>query len=154
VDYDMGRVGQAYHDSDYANYRVSTNKNVEWNKGHLYRNDGVDIKTCNDGGSNGYAVGWIREGEWLQYTLEVPASGTYQLQLRTAADSTSGAVDVLLNGSPVQRNLPLVKGAKGKWQYTTAKPIALKKGINKLRIYAVTGGFDFNQIKLTKAPRA
>jgi endoglucanase len=154
VDYDMGRMGQAYHDSDYANYRVSTNKNVEWNKGHQYRNDGVDIKACTDTGSNGYAIGWIKDGEWLQYTLEVPVSGTYQLQLRTATDSASGAVDLRLNGAAVQRNLPLIKGDKGKWLYTTAKPITLKKGTNKLRIYAVKGGFDFNQIKLTKAPRA
>ena len=153
VDYDLGRVGQAYHDSDYANYRVSTNVNTEWNKGHLYRNDGVDIKACTDATTNGYAVGWIKDGEWLQYTVDAKTSGAYQLQLRTAADSSSGVVDVHLNGAPVQRGLTLRQGAKGVWVHTMAKPLALKKGPNTIRIYAAKGGFDFNYIQLTKASR-
>lgn len=154
VDYDMGPVGQAYHDSDYVNYRVSTGKNQRWNRGGVYRNEGVDIRPCTDAATNGYAVGWTEDGEWLQYTIEAKAAGKYDLQLRTAADSTSGAVDLQLNGVAVQRNLELKKGDKGVWVTTPAKAITLKKGTNTLRVYVVKGGFDLNYIKLTKVPRA
>jgi hypothetical protein len=154
VDYDLGPIGQAYHDSDYVNYRVSTGKDSPWNRGRVYRNEGVDIKPCTDGATNGYAVGWTEEGEWLQYTIEAKEGGVYNLQLRTAADSTSGVVGLQLNGSPVQKVLALRKGAKGQWVTTSAKALTLKKGTNKLRIYIVKGGFDFNYIKLFKGPRA
>lgn len=151
VDYDMGRVGQAYQDSDYVNYRVSTGKDEPWNRGRVYRNDGVDIKPCSDALTNGYAVGWTEVGEWLQYTIESRTGGVYHLQLRTAADSMSGVVDLQLNGAPVQRNLSLKKGGKGQWVTTPAKAITLKKGTNQLKIFVVRGGFDLNYIKLAKA---
>ena len=151
ADYDMGRIGYAYHDSDYINYRVSTGKNVEWNKGRAYRNDGVDIKASTDTPTNGYVVSWLREGEWLQYTIEAKREGNFQLQLRTAMDSLPGVVDVELNGKAVQRNISLQQGDKGVWVTTTAKPIYLKKGNNKIRVRVVRGGFDFNYIRLSRS---
>lgn len=154
VDYDLGGEGVAYHDSDYANYRVSTGKNVTWNRGHVYRNDGVDIKSCTDNKTNGYSVGWTEGGEWLQYTIDAKAAGVYQLQLRTAADSTSGAVTIWLNNAAVQQRLSLTKGAKGQWVTTPAASLTLKKGTNTLRIQVVKGGFDLNYITLTQAPGA
>lgn len=154
VDYDMGPIGQAYHDSDYANYRVSTGKDSPWNRGRVYRNEGVDIRPCTDALTNGYAVGWTEGGEWLQYTIQVKEAGVYNLQLRTAADSASGVVNLLVNGTPVQQNLPLRKGNKEQWVTTPIKNITLKKGTNTLRVYIVQGGFTINYIKLEKAPRA
>ena len=73
ADYDMGRSGIAYHDQDSAEYWVSTSKRTPWNSGGKYRNDGVDIEQCKDVITNGYDVGWIQTGEWLQYTINVPA---------------------------------------------------------------------------------
>lgn len=154
VDYDLGPVGQAYHDSDYANYRVSTGKDMPWNRGRVYRNEGVDIKPCSDVLTNGYAVGWTESGEWLQYTIQVKEAGVYNLQLRSAADSASGVVSLLVNGVAAQQNHPLTKGAKGQWVTTPAKVITLKKGTNTLRVYIVKGGFTLNHIKLEKARRA
>jgi endoglucanase len=154
VDYDMGPVGQAYHDSDYANYRVSTGKDKPWNHGRMYRNDGVDIKSCTDASTNGYAVEGTEAGEWLQYTIEAPKGGVYSLQLRTAAEEASGAIDLLLNGAVVQKELPLAQGEKGVWVTTPARPLTLKKGTNTLRIYVAKGGFQLNYLKLAKAPRA
>ena len=154
VDYDMGPVGQAYHDSDYANYRVSTGKDKPWNRGRVYRNEGVDIKPCTDAATNGYAVSSTESGEWLQYTFEAKEGGLFNLQLRTAADSASGVVNLLLNGASVQQNLTLKKGGKDQWVTTPAKAVMLKKGTNTLRVYVEKGGFNFNYIKLEKARRA
>ena len=43
--------------------------------------EGVDIQASSEGGS---VVSWIEDGEWLRYTVEVEASGTYQLVIRHA----------------------------------------------------------------------
>lgn len=154
VDYDMGPIGQAYHDSDYANYRVSTGKDSPWNRGREYRNEGVDIRPCTDAITNGYAVGWTEGGEWLQFTIQVKETGVYNLQLRTAADSGSGIVNLQLNRATVLQNLSLKKGGKDQWMTTPARAVTLKKGVNTLRVYVVKGGFNFNYIKLEKARRA
>ena len=39
-------------------------------------------------------------GDWLEYTLEIPAAGTYNLRLRVAGPS-AGSVQVLANGVDV-----------------------------------------------------
>ncbi|WEK34575.1 MAG: cellulase family glycosylhydrolase [Candidatus Pseudobacter hemicellulosilyticus] len=44
VDYDLGPNGIAYFDMDTANYHIANGgKRSEGNRGHMYRNDGVDI---------------------------------------------------------------------------------------------------------------
>src|SRR5258708_11192869 len=63
--FDNGGEGVAYHDSDPAN------------DGGQYRNTGVDIETCTEGG---YDVGWIGAGEWDNYTVNVASAGSYDIQ--------------------------------------------------------------------------
>ncbi len=67
ADYDYGSNGFAYFDMDTANYRVSTGQSGAGNRGHVYRNDGVDIER----GKNNVFVNNTEKGEWLQYTLQV-----------------------------------------------------------------------------------
>ena len=43
-DFDLGAAGQAYEDSQDANYQVSTGAFTAWNNGWALRNDGVDIE--------------------------------------------------------------------------------------------------------------
>ena len=68
-DYDTGGPGSAYWDTTAAN------------EGRAYRSDGVDIEQVSSGG---YAVCYIREGEWTRYTVESPASTTYPVELRVS----------------------------------------------------------------------
>ena len=71
-DYDIGGEGVAYHDATLGN------------EGGEYRSDDVDIEITTDTG-DGYNVGWIEEGEWLAYTVEVSSTGLYDIQLRVAS---------------------------------------------------------------------
>src|SRR6516225_2269816 len=64
-DYDTGGENVGYYDT------------TPGNSGGQYRQDDVDIETTTDTGG-GYNVGWIAAGEWLQYTVNVATSGTYQ----------------------------------------------------------------------------
>lgn len=91
TDYDYGKYNETWYDADYQNIS-GVSSNTAWNKGEVYRNDGVDIwKTKNDSSplSNGYYVGDIQDGEWMQYTLREPAEGTFGLSIRARSRGKS-----------------------------------------------------------------
>jgi parallel beta-helix repeat protein len=79
-DFDHGGEGLAYHDLDTAN-----------NGGQKYRGaSGVDIQTTTDAGG-GYNLGYVKAGEWLNYTVAIPFDGLYALQVRVANAASGGA---------------------------------------------------------------
>ncbi len=78
-DYDSGGEGIAYHDVDASN------------NGGKYRSDGVDIENTSDAGG-GYNVGWIRNDEWLEYTVDVAEDGDYDFDVRVASSSAGGTL--------------------------------------------------------------
>lgn len=92
VNYDLGRNGYAYYDLDSGNYKSSTGHSSAGNKGGYYRNDGVDIGRCGDSLSNGYAVTDIQQGEWLQYTVNVPSGHRYRISYRIEPVQVSGVM--------------------------------------------------------------
>ncbi|MFL5773237.1 MAG: cellulase family glycosylhydrolase, partial [Flavisolibacter sp.] len=106
-DYDFGRSGMAYHDTDSGNYWVSTQKRTPWNRGNQYRNDGVDIGICNDTLTNGFSVGWTEPGEWLQYTVRVNTAGNYTVKFRTksADTNTPGSIALYVDGKKAGNDL-------------------------------------------------
>ena len=48
--------------------------------------DGPDIQTTTDVGG-GYNLGWTRPGEWLEYEVIAPQTGTYDMTLRFAVNT-------------------------------------------------------------------
>jgi hypothetical protein len=151
VDYDLGRDHFAYLDHDDADYHVSTGKRRPWNTGGQYRNDGVDIETCTDSLTNGFSVGWIEDGEWIQYTIDVAAAGCFDLKIRTASDS-AGTFRLSINDVDVSGNILLAGGAGDKgWETTTIKNISLTTGINRFKLFVVKGGFQLNYFNFTRS---
>ena len=147
VDYDMGRQRSAYYDRDTAAYQYTPGVNSTGNRGHMYRNDGVDIQT----GKEGYYVFSIEDGEWLQYTVNVTTAGSYALVFNTASDSTAGRLS-LLDGAAVLIKELAVPDSKGmqNWQTTEIKNIHLSKGMHQFRVYADKGGFNLLSFKFSK----
>ncbi len=152
TDYDIGRSGVTYHDKDSAEYWVSTTKRTPWNIGGQYRNDGVDIETCADGISNGYNVGWIETGEWLQYSVYASEDGIYDMNVRSASKDVPGQMILQLNGKDISGNIHLPStGDHQLWQTSTIKNIKLSKGWTRLRVVAVQGGFNLNYLQFIHA---
>lgn len=90
-DFDLGKLGYAYNDKDYANYSLSTGSFQAWNDGWVYRNDGVDIeKNDNLENGNGYNIGFVNEGEWVKYTIDVTESGVYEVGVWVASTASNG----------------------------------------------------------------
>jgi endoglucanase len=148
VDYDMGRNGYAYFDTDTADYHVATGKYGKGNNGHVYRNDGVDISK-DSAAYNSYYVDDIEKGEWLQYTLQVKTPGIYNARLKVAAAADDGKLSLIVNGVTQSINVPSTGGFK-KWQVIDLKNIRLKAGINKVKVYADMGGYNFHWLQFVK----
>ena len=99
-DFDTGAEGSAYHDLSGAN------------EGGAYRNTGVDVEATSDGG--GHNVGWMFAGEWLKYTVNVTAGGTYDLEARVASRGGGGTFHVEIDGRDVSG--PISIPDTGDWQ--------------------------------------
>jgi len=148
ADYDLGRVNHAYYDKVYEN----TDMNTTPNQGSVYRNDGVDIEPCSDKETNGYNVGWIEDGEWMQYTVNVSETGDYRFQFRIASDGHDGTLKVKIDGQTVVDGLSLpATGGWQNWQTVSAPAVKLEEGSRKIRILASTGGFNLNYMDVEQA---
>jgi carbohydrate binding protein with CBM6 domain/parallel beta helix pectate lyase-like protein len=126
--YDIGGEGVAYHDT------------TAGNTGGAYRTNNVDIQKTSD--SNGsYNVGWVAAGEWLKYTIAVPASGTYALDLRVAQEGSGGSFRVEVDG--VDKTGPITAPNTGgwqAWQTMTRTGISLNAGTHVVRVVMTGNG--------------
>ena len=130
-DYDLGGEGVAYHDNDGGN------------NGGQYRTDDVDIEGCSDTGG-GYNVGWLSADEWLEYIVTVPASGTYDIDIRVASDATGGNFHIEFNSVDVTGNVSVP--VTGGWQsWTTVSATAtLSAGTQVMRFVNANSGDEYN----------
>lgn len=130
--YDEGGEGLAFHDLTSNNQGNST-----------LRNDAVDIETAN-GVVN---VGYIENGEWLDYSVNVNASGTYQATLTFAAEGAGGAFTLLVDDVEVVSNKNT--GTTGGWQNwgtVVVSGVNLTAGNHILTFKANTGNFNLDKI--------
>ncbi len=105
---------------------------------------GVQTEATTDLGG-GLNVGWIDAGDYMDYTIAVATGGTYRVDLRIAAHSAAGRVQ-LKNGNTVLKTIDLpVSGGWQNWQ-TVTTTIALPRSRFTLRVLAVKGGFNLNYI--------
>jgi len=144
-DYDLGTNGIAYSDSDYANYSLNTGEFAAWNSGWTYRNDGVDIQTNNDSfNSNGFHIGYIKDQEWLNYTVNIDQSGFYNLITRYASNQSFGKIKFYLDDADITEVVTLYNS--GGWSNFTNRiinNIYLPSGTHTLKL-KIIGDVEFN----------
>jgi hypothetical protein len=143
VDYDLGRDGFAYHDKLSQDIHDEDGQWKVWNMGRQYRNDGVDIgrwdrvdagalwpgQAGQAGDDASYYVGWTEAGEWLQYTMQNPEGGLYNLEIHTNGEA--GKLRIEINGETVVEELSL--SAEG------ATTIELPEGEIRVRFTILEG---------------
>lgn len=153
-EYDLGTNGFAYADDDFVNYRVSTGTAAQWNKGRMMRNDGVDIRSCNDEKTNGYEVFDINDGEWLQYTVTVQTAGAYNVLIRYSGNELEGKLHLENDEGNISKNIVLpvtVNNSKTGHETAMSSGVELTKGENKIKVVFDKGGFSLNYLEFTKA---
>ncbi len=146
--YDMGKQGNAYGDADYQNVGGAGNGN--WNIGGFYRNDGVDIELCVDPTSNGYDVGWINDGEFLAYTVNIKRTDAYFIDARISSSSSGSKITLYVDGQDLKSaiNIPST-GGLGLWKSVRVGPETLTVGVHNLAILFLGGGFNLSSLKFT-----
>ena len=149
VDYDFGRSGVAYSDKVDADYHLTTDNYTAWNTGYAYRNDGVDIENCSDAVTNGFDVGWVEDGEWMQYTIQSTEAMAYNMLLRYASLSATAKVYVEVNGKRASKTVSLSpSGGWGTWKTGAIPNVIIPAGTVKVKIVFETGGANFNYFQL------
>ena len=120
--YDVGGEGVAYHDT------------TSGNTGGVYRSNRVDIAASTDAGA-GCLVGWTAAGEWLNYTVNVAAAGTYAIDVRVASNGAGGTFHIEVNG--VNKTGPITvpnTGGWQTWQTITKTGVSLSAGTQVIRV--------------------
>ncbi len=142
--YDEGPAGVAYHDVD------------PQNQGVAYRGEAqVDIEKRPDA-SNGHGIGWVREGEWVLYTVEVKEAGEYALEIPVASNKAGGTFHIEIDGADVTGPISIPDtGGWDKLKTVTAKTIALEPGLVPMKIVmdkdGESGGIgDIDLVRFTK----
>jgi hypothetical protein len=109
-DYDEGGEGVGYHDLFPGNILYEFNDLLR--RPGEYRQDDVEIMSKNPGQ---LCVSFVLKGEWLAYTMDVPATGTYNLELSVAAMHPGRRIYFELDGKrlPGAVNLPVT----GDWAH-------------------------------------
>ena len=147
VDFDLGRQRYAYYDKDSSRYQYTPGVNTDGNKGHVYRNDGVDILI----GKDAVYVTDIENEEWLQYTITVEEAGNYNVSFLTATDKDSCVLSLQQHQQTIIKELKLSSsGDMLNFKESASSIVSLKKGTTVFRVLSVRGGFNFSAIQFTK----
>jgi hypothetical protein len=108
---------------------------------------GIQTESTSDsgGGSN---VGWIDSGDYLEYSLTVPASGSYKFEFRVASKSNASKFDFYQGNTKLSNVNKAATGGYQSW-VTTSKTVNLSAGTSTLKLLATGGGWNINWIKIT-----
>ena len=145
VQYDRGGEGVAYHDADPEMNNGSkscentfrTDEGVDINQFHTH-----DPTIAGPLDLDDHYVGWLEEGEWLKYTVNVRKTGMYSIAAH-ASCKTACEFRVFLNDEDLSGPLtPAATGAVHTWNsYENLGTARLKAGLQVLTV------------KMTKLPK-
>ena len=109
--------------------------------GWVYRNDGVDISNYGSGSnlSNGYSVGYVRDREWMKYTVYVEQAGFYDIHTKYSALNAGGKIQFEWNNSIISPIRGLGNtGSYSNFSTVTSKTSFLKQGKNSFKAVSYT----------------
>jgi len=98
----------------------------------------------------GFISGWDQPGHWLEWTVEAPQAGAYEVCIEHGSEQP-GQRQVLVNGEPVKGLEAVPFAATGAW--TTFEkaglpvPLMLKAGKNVIRFVNVAGSHNFRSLE-------
>ena len=135
-DYDEGGQGVSYSDKDIAN------------QGNAYREDGVDVVglECTDSaatqGCKGYAVGYTQAGEWMEYSVNVPADAKYFVKANVATASETSSFMLLVDNNAVTDTIavPKTDSTWDVYKEIDVGNVELKQGEHVIRLL-ITGDY-------------
>ncbi len=138
-EFDKGGEGVSYHDTTPGNAAAAYSD--------FRLNEDVDCEPM-DGG--GYNVGYIIDGEWLEYSVVVDSSADYSLSCNVASGLQGGAFHLEINSADLTGLIETPgTGGWGYYQIIVKNNIRLEAGEHILRFYADEGDFNIDNIIFT-----
>lgn len=135
---------------DLGGARVAYTDNETANQGGYYRQEGVDIDSVT---TSGYAIGWLQEGEWIEYTVHVVSEGIHSFEAKVASGLDVGKFHLEVDG--VAMSSSVVVPNTGSWAtYTTVSGeiTPLDTGMHVLRFVVEGSYFNVDWISFGNAP--
>ena len=136
--FDRGGEGVGYHD-------ISTG-----NAGAQFRaNENVDLVALPNGG---YAVNNFQTGEWLAYTIKVPTSGRYDIDILASTTHTNSSFHIGINGRDVTG--PVTIPSTGGWnafRWVGKPDVSLRAGTHVLKVFSNQEYFNLNSIRISRS---
>jgi len=103
---------------------------------------GIATQSTSDYGG-GLNVGWIDQGDWMDYTVNVATAGTYAVNFRIATPNSGTSFQLRSSSGAVLATVsPASTGGYQMWQ-TVGATVTLPVGSQTLRIYS-TGAPEWN----------
>jgi mannan endo-1,4-beta-mannosidase len=138
-DYNPGGEGVGYHDA------------TPGNAGQAYREDDVDIEQTEDE-TGSYNVGYIQEGEWLAYAIDVAADGEYDILARVASEASSSmSIKILIDGTTKALITSSATGGWQSWTDAVARNVSLTAGTHELTLLFQSSDMNLNYIVIAPA---
>lgn len=140
-EYDLGGEGVAFHEAD-----ANGNQGLA-----LLRNDDVDIETTGDTVGD-YNIGYILQNEWLEYSVNVTATGNYDIDLRLAANGDGKTMHIEMDGVDITGSVVIPNTTGWQiWQTSTVRNISLTQGSHIMRIVFDASYFNINYVEFIDA---
>jgi hypothetical protein len=106
----------------------------------------TEATTDTGGGLN---IKTLASSDYLEYVIQVPASGLYTINYRVAS-SSSGSVSLLHIGKQLSTSIIPNTGGGQIWQ-NVSTTVNLVKGTQSIRLVATIGGWSINTLEITKS---
>ena len=132
--YDKGGNGRGFLDSDIEN------------ENSLYREDNAGL----DSADGAIVYGYVREGDWLRYTVNVTSDDSLDIISRVASEGDSGQFSILIDDKSIASVIvPNTEGWK-KFEDVTKVIAPLAKGPHTLKVRVDRPYFNLDWIELKK----
>ncbi|MGK0293311.1 MAG: hypothetical protein ACI9U1_001705 [Porticoccaceae bacterium] len=109
---------------------------------------GISLEDTTDEGG-GENIGYIDEGDFVEYTVNIPSEGTYLIEYRLASAVDSFGFETSIGGVVVDTQELLATGDWQNW-ITQSAEVELVAGEQILRLDFLGGAINVNWIRLTR----
>jgi hypothetical protein len=110
---------------------------------------GIQTESTTDAGG-GLDVGYIDAGDWMSYSVTIPATGTYRVIYRVASPNAGTTLRLEKDAGATQLGTVSIPNTGG-WQNWTDvyHNVSLPAGTYFIGIATATGGFNLNYLTIT-----
>ncbi len=115
---------------------------------YLYMN-GMQEEECTDEGG-GVNMAYIDSGDWLEYSINVPKSGSYVIKARTAANALTGSFELRNEEGNTLITVQTPKtGGWQNWETVISESFELSAGVQLITIYSLAREFNLNWFEIS-----